>query len=178
MKIGTLVEVIYPGSYHYGKRGTIVQYTLKGDPIVLIDDLHFHFKLSEIMPVISPPITTEFMKLTDKDTDYEAIYKEPIYFEFVNVGQALNRLKNFEYGIVNTTSNNKETIKFLVTDELSIVPLNIVQQEFRGIDLVKIIATYVLEGVEYNIHLKSTECKKVYETYANALEYVNKNNKK
>lgn len=35
--------------------------------------------------------------LTDPDTDYETISKTPVYFEFVDVGKALNKLKNIEH---------------------------------------------------------------------------------
>ena len=35
--------------------------------------------------------------LTDPDTDYEAVTKSRVYFEFVDVGKALNKLKNIEH---------------------------------------------------------------------------------
>lgn len=35
--------------------------------------------------------------LTDSNVDYEKVTKEPVYFEFVNVGEALNKLKAYEY---------------------------------------------------------------------------------
>jgi hypothetical protein len=44
--------------------------------------------------------------LTDSNVDYEKVTKEPVYFEFVNVGEALNKLKAYEY--TNTPCKQRE----------------------------------------------------------------------
>lgn len=49
----------------------------------------------QLEPYIIQPVVQDC--LTDPDIDYEKVSENPIYFEFVDIGKALNKLKDYEH---------------------------------------------------------------------------------
>ena len=49
----------------------------------------------QLEPFLDIPVLKDC--LTDPNTDYEKITENPIYFEFVDIGKALNKLKAYEH---------------------------------------------------------------------------------
>lgn len=59
--------------------------------------------VDDIVEAISSKITLPSIDyencLTDPNVDYEALSEEPVYYEFVDIGKALNKLKKYEHGL-------------------------------------------------------------------------------
>lgn len=76
--------------------------------------------------------------LTDPNVDYEALSEEPVYYEFIDIGKALNKLKEYEYTTVTkppatTVSHNQ--FADLVSWVLRFVEASIIEHRtLHGLD--------------------------------------------
>jgi hypothetical protein len=115
----------------------------------------------------------EISRITDPEVDYTKIVKSPVYFEFIDVGEALNKLKEYE---------NHCTVRIINEEVVS-------GQPFRLGDVVYYISS---KGVSPNIHCakvaKTTpwsvtlvfpskrtytyDISEIYKTYDEALAYL------
>lgn len=59
---------------------------------------------NQLEPYIIQPTVQDC--LTDPDIDYEKITENPIYFEFVDIGKALNKLKEYEHSLMEQINRN------------------------------------------------------------------------
>ena len=46
--------------------------------------------------IIPAHIKREYQRITDPNVNYEELFKEPVYIEFINIGEALSKLQMFE----------------------------------------------------------------------------------
>lgn len=81
-------------------------------------------------------------RLTDPDVDYTKVSKTPVYFEFIDLGEALNKLKEYENlegkkDKIDRLNNEKYIIHWDRT-AYCIKPIYITQREYRGNSLISI----------------------------------------
>ena len=109
--------------------------------------------------------------LTDPNTDYESVSEKPVYFEFVNVGEALNKLKNLEhYNTVSYTAPKyigDKRVAYYVRDGAIFVAL-ISKEEYRSKTLTKVTASIVHDMYgEIN-----ADAERIFDTIEDALDYI------
>lgn len=118
-KEGDIVQITVPGyKAPIGSIGVIVDYIAKdrisvdfGKTIGIIALSEWNLKslveavytstIDNVIEAVKPnpivPSTGYGDYLTDPNVDYEALSEEPVYYEFIDIGKALNRLKHYEF---------------------------------------------------------------------------------
>ena len=101
-KIGDLVKVVskkYGLSAVFDKNCKIteVKESLRIDePAYIVeceDSGKWFVKENQIIPVHTE---REYQRVTDPNVNYEELFKEPVYIEFINISEALSKLQMFE----------------------------------------------------------------------------------
>ena len=115
----------------------------------------------EKVPTVPDIINTD--ALTSKDVDYESIVKTPVYYDFINVGEALNKLKSYEH----YTTKHIEDIKFVV-DYVGcrILPILVKSMEYRGTSLTKV--TYMAADLTIHRYVPSLSTLQIFDTFSEA----------
>ena len=109
--------------------------------------------------------------LTDPNTDYESVSEKPVYFEFVNVGEALNKLKKLEHDdtvrLTEPSYIRAKRVAYYVNDGAIFVAL-ITKDEYKLGKLVKVNAKIIHDNhgdITLNI-------EHLFYTIEDALEYI------
>lgn len=110
---------------------------------------------------------------TDVNTDYNSISKEPVYFEFVNIGEALTKLQYYEHALYEHFSEKIQNEKYLVPTKDRILPIYVTKREFRGSSLVKI---EFIDCVGDTI-IKEAPFTNMFNSFQEALAYLKNLNK-
>ena len=109
--------------------------------------------------------------ITDPDTDYESVSENPVYFEFVNVGEALNKLKKLEHDTIVSCTAPKyigdKRVAYCVVDGTIFVAL-ISKEEYRSKTLTKVTAKLFHNTDDYS----PIAVDHLFNTIEDALAYI------
>ena len=133
---------------------------VKEDALKLVGNLN---GLDELVCVEKVPDIINTDAMTSKDVDYESIVKTPVYYDFINVGEALNKLKSYEH----YTTKHIEDIKFVV-DYVGcrILPILVKSMEYSGTSLTKV--TYMAADLTIHRYVPSLSTLKIFDTFLEA----------
>ena len=191
-KEGDIVQVTTPGYKAYiGCIGIVVDYIAKDRISVDFGKTIGTIALNEcdLVPISKPVYTStinnviEAVKpntiipnpivsstgygdcLTDPNVDYEALSEEPMYYEFIDIGKALNKLKTYEHCCkteqpIDMDFKKGETVFFIT--ELKTIGCGLVYSS----NIRTVCIEFPTKGASvYDI-------SKVFKTYRQALEYL------
>ena len=129
-------------------------------------------------PETSPPMVSPVKDaFTDPNVDYEALSEEPVYYEFIDIGKALNKLKKYEHLGCKPSDSEEEELIYIINlrSHKVVTPYLVLKKEYNGRDLIKYTVKSTL-GNQLDIRIIDRDIV-VFTKLKEALEYLETLNK-